>query len=74
VKVAVNGDLLTKHETYYSKAIPQTERQRQRVQDIENDFLDHPLALHSHYEESLPTSVSFLRYICQLETVNSSDE
>ena len=57
VKVTVNPNLLTNHEVYYSKALPQQRRQLQRIQDIENDLLDHPLALHSHYEESLPSPV-----------------
>ena len=47
----------TKQEAIYSKTIPNQEKRRQKVEDIEYSLLSHPLALHNEIGESLPPDV-----------------
>ncbi|XP_031550330.1 protein FAM47E-like [Actinia tenebrosa] len=47
----------TKTEAIYSKALPLQQQRREHVEDIEYNLTQHPLALYSHLEESLPPDV-----------------
>jgi len=47
----------TKHEAIYSKVIPNQEKRRKKVEEIENSLLCHPLALYPDIGRSLPPDV-----------------
>ena len=45
---------LSKDDVIYSKSIPSQRKRIQRVNNIEENLLGHPLTLHPHIEESIP--------------------
>ncbi|XP_075254280.1 uncharacterized protein LOC142345800 isoform X2 [Convolutriloba macropyga] len=45
---------LSKHQVLYSKALPGQERRRDYLDSLIQGLKDHPLALYSHIEESVP--------------------
>ncbi|KAM7443869.1 FAM47 [Porites harrisoni] len=47
----------TKNEACYSRSLPLQQQRRGRVDDIEFNLMQHPLALFPHLEESLPPDV-----------------
>eukprot|EP00794_Sanderia_malayensis_P007344 gene7344-8164_t len=48
---------LPKNDIIYEKQLPKQKRRRERVEDMENSLLDHPLALFPHLEESIPADL-----------------
>ena len=49
---------LTKHQVLYSKTLPGQERRRAYLDSLIDGLKQHPLALYSHIEESVPPEVS----------------
>jgi len=45
---------ISKEDAVYSKTVPQHRKRKERITTVENHLLDHPLALYSHLEESVP--------------------
>ena len=48
---------LTKHQVLYSKTLPGQERRRAYLDSLIDGLKQHPLALYSHIEESVPPEV-----------------
>lgn len=53
-----NSSGLSLNQRCYSKQLPMVQTRREKIERIISDLNQHPLALYSHLEESLPTDVS----------------
>ena len=48
---------LSKSQIFMDKELPQQRKRRDRVAETEYDLMQHPLALHPHYEEGMSPEV-----------------
>lgn len=55
---SASSSRLTLNQRCYSKRIPMVQARREKIEQIISDLTQHPLALYSHLEESLPPDVS----------------
>lgn len=51
------GSRLSLNQRCFSKCLPMTQARREHIEQIIANLSQHPLALYSHLEESLPTDV-----------------
>ena len=48
---------LTEHQRFYSKQLPLAQARKENIEELVDSLAEHPLALYSHYSESLPAEL-----------------
>lgn len=56
---STSSSRLNTKQRCYSKQLPMVQARREKIEEIIADLSQHPFALYSHLEESLPDDVSY---------------